>query len=199
MSQDNVEVVRDQFEATNERDFPRAMERYAEDVVLVVDRAAFLASGTFDGREAVGQWFGDWFSSFEPGYRFEIEETLDLGDVVLLVASHHGRGRTSGVDVHGQTGYLYTVRAGRIVRVELYRSRAEALAAAGLQEKEVSQMPRRYECLDAGCGASIVAPDEQALVEAVQRHMAEEHDSFELEDVIIDMSTEVDDGEQEER
>ena len=60
-------------------------------------------------------------------------------------------------------------------------------------------MPRRYECLDAGCGATIVAPDEQALVETVQRHMAEKHDSFELEDVIIDMSTEVDDDEQEER
>ena len=37
----------------------------------------------------------------------------------------------------------------------------------------------------------IVAADEEALVEAVRRHMAEEHDSFELEDVIIDMSTEV--------
>jgi ketosteroid isomerase-like protein len=134
MSQGNVAVVRDQFEATNERDFPRAIEHYAEDVVLVVDPAAFLESGTFNGREAVGRWFGDWLKTFEPGYRFEIEEARDLGDVVLLVASHHGRGRISGVDVHGQTGYLYTVCAGQIVRVELYRSRAEALAAAGLQE-----------------------------------------------------------------
>ena len=58
-------------------------------------------------------------------------------------------------------------------------------------------MPRRYECLDAGCGATIVAPDEQALVETVQRHMAEEHDSFELEDVIIDMSTEAEKGKEE--
>jgi predicted small metal-binding protein len=65
--------------------------------------------------------------------------------------------------------------------------------------KEVSRMPRRYECLDAGCGATIIAPDESALVEAVRRHMAEEHDSFELDDVVIDMSTEVDDDEQEER
>jgi predicted small metal-binding protein len=60
-------------------------------------------------------------------------------------------------------------------------------------------MSRQYQCLDAGCGAMIVAPDDQALVEAVQRHMAEEHDSFELEDVIIDMSTEADGGEEEER
>ena len=57
-------------------------------------------------------------------------------------------------------------------------------------------MPRRYECLDADCGAAIVATDEQALVDAVQRHMADAHDSFELDDVIIDMSTEV--GETEE-
>ena len=58
-------------------------------------------------------------------------------------------------------------------------------------------MARRYECLDAGCGAVIVAADEEALVEAVQRHMDEAHASFELEDVIIDMSTEVDEGKEE--
>jgi len=60
-------------------------------------------------------------------------------------------------------------------------------------------MTRQYQCLDAGCEATIVAQDEEALVEAVQRHMAEEHDSFELEDVIIDMSTEVNDGKGGER
>ena len=58
---------------------------------------------------------------------------------------------------------------------------------------------RRYECLDAGCGAVIVASHEAALVEAVHRHMAEEHGSFELEEVIIDMSTEVEDGTEGER
>jgi len=134
MSQENVEVVRDQFAATNERDFPRAMSHYAEDVELVVDPAAFLERGTFNGRDAVGQWFANWFTTFEPGYHFDIEEARDLGDVVFLIASHHGRGRTSGVEVHGQTGYLYRLRGGKIVRVELYPGRAEALEAAGLRE-----------------------------------------------------------------
>jgi ketosteroid isomerase-like protein len=134
MSQENVEVVLDQFAATNERDFPRAMSHYAEDVELVVDREAFLQGGTFKGRDAVGQWFGDWFRTFEPGYRFEIEEARDLGDAVLLVATHRGRGRTSGAEVHGETGYLYTVRDGKVVRAELYAGRAEALDAAGLSE-----------------------------------------------------------------
>jgi ketosteroid isomerase-like protein len=134
MSQESVEVVLDQFAATNERDFPRAMDHYAEDVQLVVDPAAFLQSGTFAGRDAVGRWFGDWFATFEPGYRFEIEEARDLGGVILLVANHRGRGRSSGAEVRGQTGYLYTVRGGKIARVELFADRSAALEAAGLSE-----------------------------------------------------------------
>ena len=134
MSQESVEVVLDQFAATNERDFPRAMSHYAEDVQLVVDPAAFLQSGTFTGRDAVGNWFGDWLATFEPGYRFEIEEARDLGGVILLVATHQGRGRSSGAEVRGQTGYLYTVRRGKIARVELFVDRAAALEAAGLSK-----------------------------------------------------------------
>jgi ketosteroid isomerase-like protein len=132
MSRENVDVVRAQFEATNDRDFKRAMGFYADDVVLVVHPRAFLKGGTFKGREAVGGWFGDWFSTFEPGYRFEIDEARDLGDRVFLAVTHHGRGRASGVEVAGQTGYLYTVRDGEIVRAELYPSAADALDAAAL-------------------------------------------------------------------
>ena len=134
MSQASVEVVLEQFAATNDRDFARAMSYYAEEVELVVPPSAFLQRGTFKGREAVGGWFGDWFSSFEPGYRFDIEEAREVGDVVLLVASHRGRGRSSGAEVRGQNAYLYTVREGKIARVELYASRAAALEAAGTPE-----------------------------------------------------------------
>jgi ketosteroid isomerase-like protein len=132
MSEENVEVVRDLFAATNERDFPRALSHYAEDVVLVAD--AFLESGTFNGRHAVGQWFANWFRAFEPDYHFDIEEAQDLGDAVFLFATCYGHGRASGAEVHGQTGFLFRLRGGKIVRVELYPSRAEALEAAGLSE-----------------------------------------------------------------
>lgn len=132
MAQKNVDVVRSQFEATNRRDGRLAMSYYAEDVVLVIHPDAFLEGGTFEGRDAVGQWFGDWFRSFEPGYHFDLEELRDLGDVVFLDASHFGRGRASGVEVRGRTAYLYTVRDGKIVRAELFAGRDEALAAAGM-------------------------------------------------------------------
>jgi ketosteroid isomerase-like protein len=134
VAREDVQVVLDQFAAVNERDFERAMGLYAEDVELVVHPAAFLHDGTFMGRDAVGEWFGDWFRTFEPGYHFDIEEARDLGDAVLLIASHHGRGRTSGAEVHGRTSYLYRVRDGKIIGVEIYPSRGEALEASGWQE-----------------------------------------------------------------
>jgi ketosteroid isomerase-like protein len=130
MSQPDLDIVLDHFAATNERDFPRAMSYYAAEVELVVHPDAYLEAGTYSGRDAVGEYFGNWFRTFEPGYRFDITEARDLGGVVLLVATHHGHGRASGVEVHGETAYLYTVRDGQIVRAELYRDRAAALEAA---------------------------------------------------------------------
>jgi ketosteroid isomerase-like protein len=130
MSTDDVEIVRDQFAATNERDFARAMSHYADDVELVVDPEAFLEAGTFKGREAVGEWFGNWFRTFQPGYHFELDEARDLGDRVLVVACHHGEGRSSGATVRGKTAYLYRLRGKKIVKVEIYPGRDQALEAA---------------------------------------------------------------------
>jgi ketosteroid isomerase-like protein len=126
----DADVVREQFNAVNSRDFERAMSLYDEDVVLVVHEDAFLEAGTFKGRRAVGEYFGNWFAIFEPGYSFEIHEAREIGGRVYLDATHRGRGRSSGVDVVGRTGYLYTVRDGKITHAELFLTPAEALREA---------------------------------------------------------------------
>jgi ketosteroid isomerase-like protein len=134
MSQQEIDVVRDQFEAVNERDFERAMALYADDVVLVVEGEAVANPGTFEGKEAVGGWFGDWFQAFGRDYHFEIDEARELGDLIFIHATHGGSGRASGAEVHGENSYLYRVRDGKVVGVGFYATRAEALAAAGVAE-----------------------------------------------------------------
>ena len=135
MSQADVDVVLDQFAAVNERNFARAMDLYAEDVRLYASPESGPKAGAFEGKEAVGEWFGDWFRTFAPGYRFEIQEARELdGGVIFLVATHGGRGRLSGVEVHGETGYLYRVSDGKIAQVGFFGGREEALEAATLPE-----------------------------------------------------------------
>jgi ketosteroid isomerase-like protein len=128
----DVEVVVDQFEAVNERDFERAMDHYAEHVVLVVPPAESAPEpGTFEGKEAVGRWFGNWFQAFGPDYHFELEEARMIGDQVFIRAAHGGRGRASGVEVHGELSYLYRVKDGKVAHVRIFTSPEEALGEAG--------------------------------------------------------------------
>jgi ketosteroid isomerase-like protein len=135
VSQDPVEVIREQYAATNDRDFERAMDVYADDVVLVVGEGWGITSGRFEGKAAVGEWFGDWFRQFAPGYHFEIVELREFrGGVVFLDAKHGGSGRASGVTIGSESGYLYRVVNGKIVQVQLFSTPAEALEAASLPE-----------------------------------------------------------------
>jgi ketosteroid isomerase-like protein len=134
MPEDPIEVIRDQYAATNERDFERAMSFYADDVVLVVEEG-FLNTGTFEGREAVGEWFGDWFRAFASDYRFTIDEIRELEPgLVFLRATYGGTGRTSGAEVSDRRSYLYRVEEGKIARVQLFVTPEGATGAASLPE-----------------------------------------------------------------
>lgn len=130
MSEGNVQVVQRYFESTNRGDFAAAMTAYADDVVLVIDGDAIpTAAGTFTGRQAVGDWFADWFRSFARGYQFRVEEARSFGERVLVVARHDARGRASGAAMEWTLAYAFTIRDGKIARLELYRDRVAAIKA----------------------------------------------------------------------
>ena len=134
MSRENVEVVVGMFENVNVRDFSAVMDAYADDAVLGLHGEVWnLGEEEVVGKEAVGSWFGDWFRTFDSDYHFEIEETRDWGDRVLIVATHHARGRTSGVQVRQRMAWIYTVLDQKVVRCDAYRDREEALEAAGYE------------------------------------------------------------------
>jgi ketosteroid isomerase-like protein len=132
MSRENVEVVRGQFEAVNRKDFAAVMRSYGDDVELVVPDG-WLTGGIYRGRDAVGEWFGDWFRTFGSA-RFELLEMVDAGDDVVVVARHSVEGKQSGLPLADTFFYAYRVRDGKVARVQFCESRAEALEAAGLSE-----------------------------------------------------------------
>ena len=75
------------------------MSHYDDDVVLVVEEG-FLNTGTFEGKEAVGESFGDWFQAFGSDYSFDVLDLRDLGGGLLYMkATYGGSGRASGAVV----------------------------------------------------------------------------------------------------
>ena len=104
-------------DAVNARDYARVLEFHSDDVVLELHGdAARLAGDGAVGKEAFARWFADWFSMFEPDYRFEVGEVREEGDRVHIELIHHACGRRSGADVTMISKWLYELRDGKIVR-----------------------------------------------------------------------------------
>ena len=134
MSQENVEIVREQFEATNRRDFARPMADWTDDVELIAFEG--ISEGRYAGREAVGEFFGDWFRAFGGGVHFDVRKIIGAGDAVAVAVHHRARGRYSGAEVTSDFFYEYRLRRGKIVRIRFHRSWQQALEAVGLSEQD---------------------------------------------------------------
>ena len=132
MSQENVEVVREQFEAPNRRDFARPMADWADDIEVVA-REGDINAGTYSGRQAVGEFFGRWFRAFGD-IHFEAVDMRAAANSVAVAAHHRAEGRQSGIEVADDFFYEYTLRDGMIVRIKFHNSWSEALEAVGLRE-----------------------------------------------------------------
>ena len=93
-----------------------------------VGRATY--SGLAGLRAAWLDWLSPWAS-----YRTEIEDFIDAkeGRVLVLVRDYARReGMQAEVSFEGAA--VWTVRTGKLARIDFYQNRADGLAAAGLAE-----------------------------------------------------------------
>ena len=125
-----ADIVRSQFEAVNRRDFAAAMDLYADDVELIAAPGQ-LMSGTYRGKEVVGEWFGDWFRAFR-STNFEWLDEVESGDALALRARFIAAGRHSGVELAEEYFYAYRVRDGKVTHVQFCLDWEGALQTAGL-------------------------------------------------------------------
>jgi uncharacterized protein len=136
MSQENVELVRQLFDAVARRDSETVLSLYAPDVEWDGSRSRWAEVMPGDagwyGHEGLRAFFRDYYEMWDD-LRDTVEELIDAGEHVVAVVDSRGRGRASGAVVEwGSHASVWTIRDGRIVRVVWFRTRAEALEAAGL-------------------------------------------------------------------
>jgi ketosteroid isomerase-like protein len=132
MSQENVEVVRQMYDAFYRGDADAALAHFDPDVVADASKVR-PDIGIGHGREQLRRITTSWVGTWDE-WRDEIEEMRDLGSRVLVLSVQHGRGKGSGVEVEATFAILYEVHRGKITRMALYREPADALEAVGLLE-----------------------------------------------------------------
>jgi ketosteroid isomerase-like protein len=134
MSRENVEIVREAFDAFNRGDLDAALQWMHPDIEWqTVD--SFPDAGTYRGREAVGEFWKTWRDSFL-GFTLHLEECVPVGDRhVLATFRVSGEGAGSGVGVESpQVFQLGEISDGQVIRVGMFLAEREALEAAGLQD-----------------------------------------------------------------
>ena len=128
MSEENVEIVRRGFEAYARGDLSAAVSSH--DPAVVFNPAE---EPPIHGREAVRAYIERWEEPWED-YEAEVEELIDAGDCVVVTLHVRARGRGSGAEVDARSYQVHTLREGRLVRMDEFLEREEALRAAGLAD-----------------------------------------------------------------
>jgi ketosteroid isomerase-like protein len=128
MSGSNLDLVRriyDEFNATLE--LPRWALR---DDVEWQPPADEPDNGLRRGAEAVTQYVREWASTFDDYHcELELDELTERGDCVVAPVRLHGRIGDQGAPLSIPLAQVWTFRDGQVIRVQEYRTKAEALGA----------------------------------------------------------------------
>jgi ketosteroid isomerase-like protein len=130
MAQSDVEIVRAAFDAWNTEGID-AFARFVADDIEWIEVGGRLDRPRSMGWETLRVGLESLYETWEY-YRLEPEALREADGRVVAVLREVARGRTSGVEVEGEWGYVITLRDGRIAHVDAYRDPRQALEAAGL-------------------------------------------------------------------
>jgi ketosteroid isomerase-like protein len=128
MSNANVELVRRMYEVFD-TDFAAALELLTPDVEWVNPPDA-VVGGTLSGHEGFAKAMTGIADSFA-SWSHEPERFTEIGRQVLVDLTFRAKGRGSGVELEKPEFHLWSFRQGKIVRLQWFNRREEALAAAG--------------------------------------------------------------------
>ena len=134
MSQENVEVLRRSYEAWNRGDRDAAFEFLEPEFELQLPEGG-MNVGSFQGREGVTKLFEDYLEVFD-SFHMEPEEFFEADDRIVVFVRTPARGKGSGVEVEFRPAHVWTMPAGKAVRLEVFPERQKALEAVGLSEQD---------------------------------------------------------------
>jgi len=131
MSRENVDLVRRLAGHWSRMDWDGMVDFLDPDVEL---------HGTVGGVEegGVARGIGEILRALDKveemweDHRIEIQELIDAGDQVVVFQREYQRGKASGAEVAADTAVLVDVRDERVVRLQGFMDRTDALEAAGL-------------------------------------------------------------------
>jgi ketosteroid isomerase-like protein len=133
MSQQRVDQLMQAYEALNSGDLEAATAGLPPEFEFIPP--PMLPEGdVYRGPQGLQQLWQTWRASFAD-FRIEVEETIDAGDTVIVMAAVAGTGIGTGLEVSSPSfAWVWSYEGDVPVRMEAMPNRATALEAVGLIE-----------------------------------------------------------------
>jgi ketosteroid isomerase-like protein len=98
-----------------------------ETVMVPQDGPPLNYSGVDGFREAIDDWLSPWEE-----FRFEIEELIPVGDMLVMFVRQVGTTKHGGVEIATDSGTVWWIVDGSIRRASFFLDRNDARRAAGI-------------------------------------------------------------------
>jgi uncharacterized protein len=138
MSDANVEVVRRVYDEWGRGNSRPRFDFYHDEMEWGWSDEFPGLAGVYRDPAERNERMVEWLSPWEH-WVCEAEDYLVSGDHVVALCRYTGRGKGSGAMVDTKGAHLWTLRDGKVIRLEVFADRARALAAAGLTGSPYSQ------------------------------------------------------------
>jgi ketosteroid isomerase-like protein len=132
MSQQNIEAVRAAYGHLNRGDIDALIELCDDDFLMDMSERVFNPD-TYRGSHDLRRFY-DGVRSVWDSYRWEVEQTRAVDDVVVAMVHCRGQGREGGPVADWHVAWLWRFQHGRAVSLRFYRDPAHALEAVGLEQ-----------------------------------------------------------------
>ena len=131
MAEADLDTLRRVYEAFAGPDGMTGMLPFADPNIEYVNPDHAIDAGTRWGHDGIRQVERSLNGAFAE-YTHELHELIDAGDKVLAHTTFRACGRDSGVWVEVPEQHVWTLRDGKVVRLEWFHDAAAARRAAGL-------------------------------------------------------------------
>jgi ketosteroid isomerase-like protein len=132
MSPTRADLVRRGLEAT-QRTGALVLGDVAEDFVWDMSTfAGWPEQPEYRGVDGAERFMRDWLDTWEE-WRLDVEDVVDAGEDVVALLRQRATAKGSGARVEMALAAVWTFRGDLAIRMRMYASHEEALAAAGVE------------------------------------------------------------------
>ena len=133
MSRENLETVQRGFEAFNENGVEGIVPFVHPDFEATTPPNLASEPDTYRGHDGIRRWFDSFYEVMDR-IRWDPRGFHEAGEQVVVEFTLRARGKTTGLDFGQDAVMVWWLRDGKAIRLELFQTLDEAMAAAEASE-----------------------------------------------------------------